>query len=75
MSDDDRVRTAINDKDMTEKSGSMKFLEVNISYDIKWELDINHGTNKIIPYCSGQLRTSTTLKIAALLNILWFHSF
>ena len=66
VSDEDNVRLAINDKDMIEKSESMKFLGINISYDMKWELHINHVANKIIPYCYGLLRTSSSLNIAAL---------
>ena len=69
VSDEDNVRLSINDKDIIEKSESMKFLGVNISYDMKWELHINHVANKIIPYCYGLLRTSSTLNIAALKSI------
>ena len=73
VSDEDNVRLSINDKDIIEKSEYMKFLGVNISYDMKWELHINHVANKIIPYCYGLLRTSSTLNIAALKSIYYAY--
>ena len=50
----------------------MKFSDIHVSYDMKWDFRFKHVANKILPYCYEFLGTKVlnyTLYINNTLNI------
>ena len=68
--DIDEMNTwTLNNKYITKKSQSMKFLVIHISYDMKWDLHMKLIAHKIVSNCYGLLRPNNTLNIRELKSI------